>query len=87
MRSLVSCLVLLVACSSASKPDPAPAPPAPAPTEPAPTTVMTKEECEAKGARVNPSIGGGSQSHCADAEVDLGPVRLGIEGGWCCQAK
>lgn len=81
--------VLLVACGS--KQDPAPQP-TPQPTEPAPGSgstpaVMTKEECEAKGARVNASIGGGSQVHCTDDEVDLGPVRLGIEGGWCCKQK
>ncbi len=85
MRSLL--LVLLVAaCSSSSKPEPAPA--QPTPTEPAPTTaVMTKEECEAQGGRVNASIGGGSQAHCADDETELAPVRLGIEGGWCCSKK
>jgi hypothetical protein len=48
---------------------------------------MTKEECEAQGGRVNASIGGGSQAHCADDEAELGNVRLGIEGGWCCKKK
>ncbi len=46
---------------------------------------MTKEECECAGGRVNPSIGGGAQAHCAAGETELGPVRLGIEGGWCCK--
>jgi len=48
---------------------------------------MTKEACEAEGGRVNASIGGGSQAHCADDETELAPVRLGIEGGWCCKKK
>lgn len=84
MRSFL--FVVLVACSSSSKPEPAPAQPAPA--QPAPsTTVMTKEACEAQGARVNASIGGGAQAHCADDETEIGNVRLGIEGGWCCKKK
>jgi hypothetical protein len=90
MRSLL--FVVLFACSSSSKPQPAPTQPTPtqpAPTQPAPTapTVMTKEACEAQGGRVNASIGGGSQAHCADDETELGNVRLGIEGGWCCKKK
>ena len=83
MRSLL--LVLLVACSSSSKPEPAPV--QPAPTEPAPTAVLTKEECEAQGGRVNASIGGGTQAHCNEDETEVAPVRLGIEGGWCCKKK
>ncbi|MBA3502484.1 MAG: hypothetical protein M4D80_32770 [Myxococcota bacterium] len=83
MRSLL--FVFLIACSSSSKPEPAPSQPAPAP---APSGgVMTKEECEAQGARVNASIGGGTQAHCADDETEIGNVRLGIEGGWCCKKK
>jgi hypothetical protein len=85
MRSLL--FVLLVACSSSSKPEPTPS--QPTPTEPAPPSgaVMTKEECEAQGGRVNASIGGGSQAHCNDDETEVAPVRLGIEGGWCCKKK
>jgi hypothetical protein len=83
MRSFL--FVVLVACSSSSKP--APEPTQPTPTEPAPGTVMTTEECEAKGGRVNASIGGGSQAHCNDDETELGAVRIGIEGGWCCKKK
>lgn len=54
---------------------------------------MTKEECEGQGGRVNPSIGGpggggsGEQPHCNPDEDELAPVRLGIEGGWCCKKK
>ena len=48
---------------------------------------MTQQECEAAGGRVNASIGGGDQPHCADNEAELAPVRLGIEGGWCCKQK
>jgi hypothetical protein len=78
--------VVLVACSSPKQPAEQPAP-APAPAEPSTPAVMTKEECEAKGARVNASIGGGSQAHCNADETELAPVRLGIEGGWCCELK
>lgn len=84
MRALI--FVVLAACS-ASAPPPPKSEPAPSPAAPPAAAVMTKEECEAKGARVNPSIGGGSQIHCTDDETDLGPVRLGLEGGWCCQLK
>ena len=48
---------------------------------------MTKEECEAQGGRFNPSIGGGEQAHCNADETELGPVRFGIEGGWCCKKQ
>lgn len=85
MRSLL--LVLLVACSSSSstpKTEPVPSGSGSAPPAPA---VMTKEECEAAGGRVNSSIGGGDQKHCNDDETEVAAVRLGIEGGWCCQKK
>jgi hypothetical protein len=48
---------------------------------------MTSQECEAAGGRVNTSIGGGTQAHCNDDEAELAPVRIGIEGGWCCKQK
>ena len=48
---------------------------------------MSKEECEAQGARFNPSIGGGEQAHCNPDETEVGPVRFGIEGGWCCKKQ
>lgn len=87
MRHLA--FVLLVACSSSSPPPAQPAPAQPAPPEPGPAgpQVMTPEECEAAGGRVNASIGGGSQAHCNDDETELAAVRLGIEGGWCCKKK
>jgi len=85
MRSFL--LVFLVACGSKQAPAAQPAPAQPAPGSGSAPAVMTKEECEARGARVNASIGGGSQIHCTDDELDLGPVRIGIEGGWCCQLK
>jgi len=84
MRTLL--LVMLVACSSSVPPKPTNEPPA-SPTAPPAAAAMTKEECEAQGGRVNSSIGGGSQAHCNDGETELAPVRLGIEGGWCCQTK
>jgi hypothetical protein len=34
---------------------------------------------------LNPSRGG-EQDHCARGETELGSVRFGIEGGWCCKA-
>ena len=80
MRSIVFVLVLLVGCSSKK-------PTEPGPSQPPPPPVMTEEECKAKNGRVNASIGGGSQAHCNDDENDLGPVKLGIEGGWCCVKK
>ena len=47
-------------------------------------STWTKEDCECAGARVNLSRGGGAQAHCDAGERDIGPVRLGLEGGWCC---
>ena len=86
MRSVL--FVLLAACSSSSPPPSSPAPaPAPAPGGESPATVMTKEECEAQGGRVNASIGGGTQAHCAEDETEVAAVRFGIEGGWCCKRK
>lgn len=46
---------------------------------------LTKEQCECNGGRVNGSMGGGNQAHCAAGETELARVRLGIEGGWCCR--
>lgn len=79
-------LVMLVACSSSVPSKPTNEPP-PSPAAPPATAVMTKEECEAQGGRVNSSIGGGDQKHCNDDETEVAPVRLGIEGGWCCKKK
>ena len=80
MRTLV--LVLLVACASSKKESTQPGP-----TQPPPPPVMTEEECKVKGGRVNASIGGGTQAHCNDDENDVGAVKFGIEGGWCCVKK
>jgi hypothetical protein len=88
-RMRILMFALLVACSSSSStptstPTPTPTPPTEAPPA---GGVMTKEECEAQGGRVNASIGGGEQAHCNADESELAPVRLGIEGGWCCKKK
>jgi hypothetical protein len=82
--------------SPAPVPQPAPAPPAPstAGTEGtasrcAPIVAgrpLSPEECECHGGRTNPSRGGHTQDHCARGERELGTVRFGIEGGWCCKA-
>jgi len=45
---------------------------------------MAQEQCTCLGARVNASRGG-EQEHCAAGETEIGTVRLGIEGGWCCK--
>jgi len=82
--------LLLSACSSKVPPVPKQTPESGSSTgssAPPTATVMTKEECEAQGGRVNSSMGGGDQAHCADGETELAPVRLGIEGGWCCKTK
>jgi hypothetical protein len=47
---------------------------------------MTPEQCTCLGGRVNASRGG-EQEHCAASEKELGTVRFGIEGGWCCKAS
>lgn len=51
-----------------------------------PGAAMTPDQCSCRSGRVNLSRGGGDQPHCADGETELGTVRLGIEGGWCCKA-
>jgi hypothetical protein len=92
-RLLVAAALASFACSSSgSPPATAPAiasPPADAPVcaPPAPGEVMTQPQCECLGGRVNASIGGGRQAHCADGEDELGRVRFGIEGGWCCRRQ
>lgn len=47
---------------------------------------MTEVQCTCQGGRVNASKGGGDQPHCDPNEDDVGSVRFGIEGGWCCKA-
>ena len=71
----------VVACSSPQQPAPAPTP-----VEKQPE-VITKDQCEAQGARFNASIGGGDQAHCAADEAEVAPVRFGMEGGWCCKQR
>ncbi|MGN6104787.1 MAG: hypothetical protein ACTHU0_06780 [Kofleriaceae bacterium] len=101
MRALLaSALLLAFACrtpSSTSAP-PAPSPGSAAPTgepgQPAPAdcgalepgAAMTPDQCSCRSGRVNLSRGGGDQAHCAEGETELGTVRIGIEGGWCCKA-
>lgn len=100
MRFPLACLVfaaLATACGS-STPDPQPtatpptAEPAASPPHgstacapPAAGEAMTPEQCTCQGGRVNLSRGGGEQPHCNANEQELGTVRLGIEGGWCCK--
>jgi hypothetical protein len=47
---------------------------------------MTQEQCTCLGGRVNLSRGG-EQEHCERGETEIGNVRFGIEGGWCCKAS
>ncbi|HSK00709.1 MAG TPA: hypothetical protein VK932_05685 [Kofleriaceae bacterium] len=74
----------------AATPDPAKTPPGLAPPDQAgcppvePGQAMTPEQCTCLGGRMNLSRGG-EQEHCARDEQELGSVRFGIEGGWCCQ--
>jgi len=35
---------------------------------------------------VSPSRGG-VQERCGPGEAEVGAIRLGIEGGWCCKAR
>ncbi len=90
----ISLLLALVACKSTT---PRAADPAPASTESGPTAtpaaecdapppgeVLSEVQCTCQGARINASPGGGDQPHCDRNESELGPVRFGIEGGWCC---
>lgn len=74
----------------AATPDPAKTPPGLAPPDQAgcppvePGQAMTPEQCTCLGGRMNPSRGG-EQEHCGRDEQELGGVRFGIEGGWCCK--
>jgi hypothetical protein len=74
----------------AGAPDPARTPPGLAPPDQAgcppvePGQAMTPEQCTCLGGRLNLSRGG-EQEHCARGEQELGTVRFGIEGGWCCK--
>ncbi|HLL21931.1 MAG TPA: hypothetical protein VK427_07365 [Kofleriaceae bacterium] len=77
-------LLFLIACSSPSKPTQTPAPTPAEPTGGA-SEAMTEQACQAQGGRVHPSIGGGDEPHCVDGETEIGTVRTGIEGGWCCK--
>jgi hypothetical protein len=82
MRASIAIVFLLAACSQGVPPIPKGKPLC---DSPPPGEAMTKEQCECRGARVNASIGGGDQAHCGEGEIELGTVKLGIEGGWCCQ--
>lgn len=90
-------IVALAACGS-SAPAPSPTTATPPPTEPGGSSPagspaceqppagepMTPDQCTCLGGRVHASRGG-EQEHCAAGEQELGTVRLGIEGGWCCK--
>jgi hypothetical protein len=70
---------------SPGEPAPGLAPPSPAGCPPVePGQAMTPEQCACLGGRMNPSRGG-EQEHCGRGEQELGGVRFGIEGGWCCK--
>lgn len=92
IRTWLVALALASGCTTPARP-PAPAE-APSPTEapapagcaaPTPGEAMTPEQCTCLGGRVSLSRGG-EQAHCAASERELGTVRFGIEGGWCCKA-
>jgi len=94
MRALLLVLVLASGCGRGSGPtNPNPTPPtgseppggSAACGAPPMGQAMTPDQCTCLGGRVNPSRGG-EQEHCAGGESELGTVRLGIEGGWCCKA-
>ncbi len=76
-------LVFLIACGGSTPP--------PAPKvgcdQPEPGQAMTKEQCTCREGRVSLSRGGSVELHCEQGEAELGAVRLGIEGGWCCKAR
>jgi hypothetical protein len=101
MMRLRLAILALVLASGCNKPAPSTSSPTPTePSRPTPTepadgsagcgapnqgTAMTPEQCTCLGGRVNASRGG-EQEHCAADERELGDVRFGIEGGWCCKA-
>jgi hypothetical protein len=99
MKRSFLALLFVFGCHHDAKPagpgaGPAPGPgtspgPGPAPSaqcgELAAGEAMTPDQCTCRGGRVNGSIGGGAQAHCAANETELGNVRVGIEGGWCCK--
>lgn len=88
MRRVLLLLVLTGCPSPGTRSTPAPEPKPPVePAQPTESKILSKEECEAQGGRVNASIGGGSERHCALDEQELAPVRFGIEGGWCCKPR
>lgn len=79
------------AAAAAAKPQASSKPPAPGLTPPvgcsaAEGKTMTREQCTCVGGRVSLSRGDGAQEHCAVGEAELGTIRVGIEGGWCCKA-
>ena len=90
MRALVV-VALAIGCSSPTQappqtPQTPQTPPgSPACRSPDSREPLTPEECTCLGGRVNLSRGG-EQEHCASGETELGAIRFGIEGGWCCKA-
>jgi len=76
-------LVFMLACGG---PQPAAQPKA-ACDQPEPGQAMTREQCACRDGRLTLSNGRAVELHCEAGEVELGAVRIGVEGGWCCKAQ
>jgi hypothetical protein len=87
MRNLLVIFLLMAGCkkSGSSTPSPNGSGSGSAACGNTPGEPLTQEQCTCLGGRVNASTGGGAQAHCAAGETELGNVRFGIEGGWCCK--
>jgi hypothetical protein len=76
-------LVFVLACGGS----PPPAQPKVGCDSPEPGQAMTREQCACRDGRITLAKGGAVELHCEAGEVELGTVRLGLEGGWCCKAQ